>query len=262
MMRLLRSCSLLLLLAALSTAVEEEKHHTPGHTACQKICKTGECVDQGNDKWVCMPKKAMPMKTTKEAKPKSEETEEEEERIHTPGHRACMKACKVGVCVDQGKDKWACMPKKTMPMKTTMEAKPKTTEIEEAEERIHTPSHAVCQKVCSPRIGDCVDQGNGYYACIPKTADKVMPYRKHLGWPYRAPLSWPYRRHLSWPYRTHLSWPYRSYRYQSWPYRTHLSWPYRASYILPHYNTHYVSRRPFYGSRSTLIRPAHVFRSY
>ena len=42
-------------------------------------------------------------------------------------------------------------------------------EVMEEEERDHTPSHTACQKACHPAMGDCMDQGNGYYACMPKT---------------------------------------------------------------------------------------------
>ena len=55
-------------------------------------------------------------------------------------------------------------------------------EVMEEEERIHTASHAVCQKVCTPNIGDCVDQGKGYYVCIPKktAAKKEMKAKKEM----------------------------------------------------------------------------------
>jgi hypothetical protein len=40
--------------------------------------------------------------------------------------------------------------------------------VEKEEEKAHVPSHAVCQQHCRPEIGDCVNQGNNYYVCIPK----------------------------------------------------------------------------------------------
>ena len=81
-------------------------------------------------------------------------------------------------------------------------------EVVEEEKGLLNPSLAVCKDVCHPSIGDCVDQGEGFFVCIPKTSPKkiVWPYRTLLAKPYRTVLAKPYRTHLGWPYRTHLNW--------------------------------------------------------
>ena len=127
-------------------------------------------------------------------------------------------------------------------------------EVVEEEKGLLNPSLAVCKDVCHPSIGDCVDQGEGFFVCIPKTSPKkiVWPYRTLLAKPYRTVLAKPYRTHLGWPYRTHLGWPYRTHL--GWPYRTHLNWPYHSR--------RFIVRRPAYGFRSTIIRPTYGVRSF
>ena len=127
-------------------------------------------------------------------------------------------------------------------------------EVVEEEKGLLNPSLAVCKDVCYPSIGDCVDQGEGFFVCIPKTSPKkiVWPYRTLLAKPYRTVLAKPYRTHLGWPYRTHLGWPYRTHL--GWPYRTHLNWPYHSR--------RFIVRRPAYGFRSTIIRPTYGVRSF
>jgi hypothetical protein len=46
---------------------------------------------------------------------------------------------------------------------------------EEEEERVHTPSHAMCQLHCRPDVGKCVKVGNSY-VCIPRVpGGRYMP---------------------------------------------------------------------------------------
>ena len=143
--------------------------------------------------------------------------------------------------------------------------------MEEEEERDHTPSHTACQKVCHPAMGDCVDQGNGYYACMPKTpaakkgkATKQMKTTKEkpkneeeeLMEEMMEALESEERGLLN---RRYATWPYTSYA-GTWPYRTHLNWPYRTHLNWPYHTARYISSRPAYGVRSTLIRPTYGVR--
>ena len=142
--------------------------------------------------------------------------------------------------------------------------------MEEEEERDHTPSHTACQKVCHPAMGDCVDQGNGYYACMPKTpAAKKGKATKQMKTTKEKPKSEEEElmeemmeeemmealesEERGLLYRRYATWPYTSYA-GTWPYRTHLNWPYHSR--------RFIVRRPAYGFRSTIIRPTYGVRSF
>jgi ribosomal protein L12E/L44/L45/RPP1/RPP2 len=154
--------------------------------------------------------------------------------------------------------------------------------VEKEEEKAHVPSHAVCQQHCRPEIGDCVNQGNNYYVCIPKKSHMMkekkaekpekMKKKKEGEKPKEEEEEEEFmddeeeKGHLygsSWPYRSTYgaaTWPLHAYR-STYGVRPVLS--VRPTYGIRHtYGARPVlSVRPTYGVASHYGLPSHGVRT-